>query len=353
MTSRSCRADVIRAAYARGFDMASDADRPFAPSARRRALARAAGLTGASPAIVAAAAWAGLLVALLLLGRALATTLAAWVAGAASTDAASPLVEDRSAHALSASSLPRELLVLALPALAAAAIAAFVAHVAQTRALWLPRRDVRGAPAPSSSRTQRAGLELAAAFAVGAVAVGWLWACAPRLARLVESPGDALWMLLAFAASLAAVWIVFGALDALLRHADLSRSLRMSAQDKREDERLAGADPRWAQRRRDAQRAPTSARDAVAGASLLLLGDGTAVAIAWDPARRPVPVRTATGTGARATQLLALARRSRIPVHRDTELAAALADSDGPVPEARWPRLAEIIAATTSRPSTI
>ncbi len=213
-----------------------------------------------------------------------------------------------------------------------------------------PSRRTAGA---TSSRTQRAGLDLAAAFAIGAVTVAWLWACAPRLARLVDEPAQAAWMVLAFAASLAAVWIVFGALDALLRHADLARSLRMSAEDKREDDRLAGADPRWAQRRRDAQRAPTSARDAVAGASLLLLGDDTAVAIAWDPVRRPVPVRTATGTGARATQLLALARRSRIPVHRDTELAAALVESDGPVPEARWSRLAEIVAATTRRTGSI
>lgn len=336
--------------------MASDADRPFAPSARRRALARAAGLTGASPALGAAAAWGGGLVAVVLLGRAIATKLAGWATAAASAGAPSPVrsaAEPAERDALSIEILPREVLALVLPALAAAALAAFVVHVAQTRAIWLPRRKLRGAPALSTSRTRRAGLDLAAAFAIGAVTVGWLWACAPRLARLVDEPGQAAWMLAAFAASLAAVWVVFGALDALLRHAELARSLRMSAQEQREDARLAGADPRWAERRRDAQRAVTPAREAVAAASLLLLGDGTAVAIAWDPVRRPVPVRTATGSGARATQLLALARRSRIPVHRDVELAAALADSDGPVPEARWSRLAEIVAATSGRASTI
>jgi flagellar biosynthesis protein FlhB len=345
--------------------MASGADRPFAPSPRRRALARAAGLTGASPAIVAAAAWAGALVALLLLGRAIAARLASWIATAASGEPAAlgtaapaggvadPARSGFDEVAASAASLPRELLALAVPALAAAALAAFVVHVAQTRALWFPRRKLRNAPALDTSRTQRAGLELAAAFAVGAVAVSWLWACAPRLARLVDEPAQAAWLLLAFAASLAVVWIVFGALDALLRHAELARSLRMTAQDKREDERLAGADPRWAQRRKDAQRTPTPARDAIAASSLLLLGDGTAVAIAWDPVRRPLPIRTATGTGARATQLLALARRARLPVHRDTELAAALAGDDGPVPESRWSRLAEIVAATARRTGSI
>lgn len=330
--------------------MASDADRPFAPSQRRRALARAAGHTAASPAVVAAAAWGGGLVAVLLLGRAIAAKLAAWVAAAASSGATTPPHES---SALSVGALPREVVALALPALAAAAIAALVAHVAQTRSIWLPRRKLRGAPTVSSSRTQRAGLDLAAAFAVGAVTVGWLWACAPRFAHLVDDPAQAGWMILAFAASLAIVWVMFGALDALLRHTELSRSLRMSAQDKREDERLAGADPRWARRRRDAQQSPAPVRDAVAAASLLLLGDGTAVAIAWDPVRRPVPIRTATGTGARATQLLALARRSRIPVHRDADLAAALAGSDGPVPEARWAHLAEIVAATSPRTGRI
>ena len=82
---------------------------------------------------------------------------------------------------------------------------------------------------------------------------------------------------------------------------------------------------------------------------MLLLGDGLAVAIAWEPARQPVPRRTARGAGPTATQLLALARRLAVPVHHDPALAAALADADGPVPAAHWPRLAEIIAATRPR----
>ena len=60
--------------------------------------------------------------------------------------------------------------------------------------------------------------------------------------------------------------------------------------------------------------------------------------------RRPIPTRLLEGRGARATQLLGLARRHRVPVHRDATLATALA-GEGPVPERDWPRLAEIIAA--------
>jgi flagellar biosynthesis protein FlhB len=81
---------------------------------------------------------------------------------------------------------------------------------------------------------------------------------------------------------------------------------------------------------------------------LLLLGDDLAVAIAWDPIHRPVPLRVATGRGPGATQLLGLARRRAIPVHRDAQLARLLA-SDGPVPEPHWPRIAEIVAAVRGR----
>src|SRR5690606_32740069 len=112
---------------------------------------------------------------------------------------------------------------------------------------------------------------------------------------------------------------------------------------KREDDRLAAADPRWRARRLAIARGTTS--DAVARATLLVLGDDVAVAIAWDAHRQPVPLRTAIGRGARATQLLGLARRHRVAVHREAALAARLADHEGPVPEAHWARLAEIVAA--------
>ncbi|MBX3161915.1 MAG: EscU/YscU/HrcU family type III secretion system export apparatus switch protein, partial [Deltaproteobacteria bacterium] len=232
---------------------------------------------------------------------------------------------------------------VALP-LGAVAAAAALAHVAQARTLWLPRRRVDGAPAldrGAGARVRRTGGELAAALAAGGVAVAWLWWCAPRLAALVEVPLAGGAMIASGLAALAIAWVAFGVVDALVRHAELAASLRMTARERREDERLAGGDPRWRRYRAKLGDAATS----VAGATVLLLGDGVAVAIAWDPMRRPVPMRTATGRGARATQLLGLARRHRVPVHRDHALAGALVDGEGPVPEARWVALAEIVAA--------
>ena len=353
--------------------------RPFPPSARRRALARAAGLSPASPVVVGAIAWIGALVGILVFGRAVAAQLGSWVAGACSaadgrdgsgsgaigvgdavgagSDAVRSGVVVHAGTAVGSGvhawrSAVTDVLAFVLPVLVAAALAALVAHVAQTRGFWMPRRNLRGAPELDTSRTQHAGLGIIGAIAMGAVTLAWLWAVAPRLALLVQHPAAGALMLAGFLGTLAAVWIGLGVLDALLRHAELARSLRMTAAEKREDERLAGADPRWRARRAEAARGP-SVRDAVAGASVVLLADGVAVAVAWDSVRRPVPVRTAIGRDARATQILGLARRHRIAVHRDPELAVALADGDGPVPEARWARLAEIIAATGRRTGSI
>ena len=402
--------------------------RPFPPSPRRRALARQAGLHAASPLITgAAAATAALLAAATTASSAIARLAAAVVAAcraagtrsmtataqpavgssaaagstplhdvAASAGSAAPSQAAAAAHAvhaaagsaarlqaaatahavppggdaLSSSALPvGELLhaiaSVALPILGAAAIAAMVAHLAQTRAPWLPRRRIRGAPALEAGaipRVRRAGGELAAATAIAAVAFGWLWWIVPRLAALstidpvaaaspvATSPllAGAAALLVSLAAALTVAWIALGAVDALVRHAALTRALAMTSTEKREDDRLAGADPRWRARRAAIQRGPQLA-GSVAGASLLLLGDDAAVAIAWDPLRRPVPVRTATGRGPRARQLLGLARRHRIAVHRDPALAAALVDGDGPIPEPHWRRLAEVIAATRGR----
>ncbi len=405
--------------------------RPFPPSPRRRALARQAGLHAASPLVTgAAAATAALLAAGALaprivdqLGHAIvaavdhagrpeptqwwASPTPAATKGSAATATGRPATEtDAPATATDApaeptstqidaplvpDALPRTVIALVLPILTAAALAALLAHLVQTRAAWLPRRRVDGAPAlaqGSIARVRRAGGELASAVALAGVAFGWLWWMAPRLAALwaigplgpsaarhapalpgvapatpdiapaVHAVGHAAAatspllaaaaaLLVSLAVALALAWLALGVIDALVRHAALRRALGMTSTEKREDDRLAGADPRWRARRAAVLRGPRAA-DAMASASLLILGDDTAVAIVWDPRRRPIPLRVATGRGPRATQLLGLARRHRVAVHRDPALAAALVDGDGPVPEPHWPRLAEVIAATRS-----
>lgn len=332
-------------------------DRPFPPSPRRLGLARRAGIHAASPVVVGAAACAAVVLALAVLGGAMAERLGGALASACAVAGADDAIIAPSPSLAPAAPrtamiepahLADAVLALALPLLAAAALAALIAHLAQTRTLWLPRRRLEGAPAPDrggSARVRRAGVDLIAATIIGLVAFAWLWWIAPRLAALpVAGIGAGAALVASALAAIAIAWVAIAACDALLRHAELARTLRMSAREKREDDRLAAADPRW--RRLRTRREP-EARTAVAGATLLLLGDDAAIAIAWDPHRRPIPLRTASGRGARATQLLGLARRHRIPVHRDPHLAE-LIFGDGPIPETHWARLAELVAALRS-----
>jgi len=261
---------------------------------------------------------AALLLAALGLGRAIAARLGEMTVAA--TRAPSPGARP------GVSGFAGDVLGLALPLLGAAAIAAFVAHVAQTRALFLPRREVAHAPAAPRDRDYRG---VAFAAAIGGVAFGWLWRAAPALAAPDALPAAAITLVIAAAA--------IAALDAIARSVRHTQALRMTAQDRREDARLAGADPRWRELR--AKLANDPALD-VARASLVLLGDGVAAAIEYHPTRAPRPRVVASG------QLLGLARRYAIPVQRDAALAALPV---GDVPERHWPRLAEIVAAVSSR----
>lgn len=367
-------------------------ERPFPPSARRLGLARAAGLTPQSPLLVGAAACIGAVTAVAIVGHVMFVRLGASLRSALSaadgstasfgasigangasgaSGGASLAIEstqfgangvglatastDIGASGVTGATVTvnaRDLVVaiasLALPILGAIAIAALVVHLAQTRAVWLPRRKLPTAPAEDPQRGTRGALAIANGLVIGAVAVTWLFAMAPRIAALTISPASGALLVASFLVALAITWVALGAVDALVRYAGHVQSLRMTPAEQREDQRLSGADPRWRARREKLARGEP-VRDAIAGASVLVLGDGLAVAVAWDPVRRPVPTRMATGRAARATQLLGLARRHSIAVHRDTELATLLATGEGPIPERHWPHLADVIAATRRR----
>lgn len=342
--------------------------RPFPPSPRRRALARQAGLSSASPLLVGGFACVAALFAVVVVAKRAAEALGATIVDACNRPAladpnvsratpsdasrfADPTMDHTHDSVLDASAsiagITRVVIDVALPFLVAAGVVAIIAQLAQTRSLWFPRRRIDHAPALPRARGTRFALDITAAIVVGATAFAWLWLVAPRLALLVGErglvPGVAA-ALAAFLATIAIAWVAIGVGDALVRHLQLANAMRMTAQEKRYDDRLATADPRWAQRRRALARAPIAA-PAIARSTLLLVGDDVGVAIVWDPTRQPIPLRTAVGRRAKATQLLALARRQQLPVHRDPDLAAALVDAEGAVPEAHWARLADIIAA--------
>lgn len=347
-------------------------DKPFPPSARRLGLARQAGLTAASPVLVAGLAAAAVAIVVVTVAGSWsalsdavtsACTFGGGTAGGGAGGAgvggagAAGAVGIGDARLATVLDLPRAVLTFAAPILAAAALAALFAHLAQTRALWLPRRRIDHAPALDrgpAARTRSAAFDLLAVTVSGAVAFAWLWLLAPRIARLVElEPREMLVAVGALGASLVATvactWIAIGVLDALARHLELGNALAMTTTEKREDDRLSAADPRWARQRAlaagDASSEGLALSNAVAACAVVILGDDLAVAIAWDATRRPIPTRVAIGRRARATQLVGLARRHRIAVHRDPALARALGDGEGPVPDARWRDLADVLVA--------
>ena len=136
---------------------------------------------------------------------------------------------------------------------------------------------------------------------------------------------------------------MIGAIDALGRRLALGRALRDDR--RRAAARTIGCPPPIRGGPRSA--APLARDDvgvAVAGATLVVLGDDLAVAIAWHPVRCPNPVRVASGHGARASQIVAYARRYQVAIHREPALASLVSHHTA-ISEEAWPRLAEIIAA--------
>lgn len=312
-------------------------------------------MSAASPVLVAGMALAAVVLAIVyarfVLGTSITAALDSAARGTASfSDAA--IARDATVAARSAVD---SLLAIATPIVLAAAIAALLVHLSQTRTLWFPRRRLDNAPALDNgpiTRVRTATFELASATVIGGGTFAWLWTFAPRIATLVEQEPRA--MLAGFGslgvsalAAIAIAWVALGILDALTRQLALANALRMTAAEKKEDDRHGAADPRWARARSLLDRAPEgeALSNLVAGSSVVVIGDDTAIAIAWDAILRPIPTRVAVGRRARATQLIGLARRHRIAVHRAPQLAHALAGDDGPVPEAQWRALAEILAA--------
>ena len=300
-------------------------------------------MTAASPLLVAGLACAAVAIVASAGGGALRDAVRAACRGAAVLPDARALVS--------------QVLGIALPIVGAAAIAAVAAQLAQTRALWVPRRRIAHAPTidrGAGARMRGTAFDLVAVAVAGAVAFGWLWSVAPRLALLFElAPDDLLGASTAlgasFIAALAIAYLGVGVVDAVARQVELADALAMTAAEKREDDRLTSADPRWARQRallaRDTASEGAALAASVAGCAVVILGDDLAIAVAWDATRRPIPTRVALGRHARATQLVGLARRHRIAVHRDPDLARALGDGEGPVPEARWRALADVLAA--------
>jgi flagellar biosynthesis protein FlhB len=326
-------------------------DRSIAPSPRRLALARRAGFIPRSALLVGAAAWAGAVLGLVIVARRGADAIDAAIrAGADAAAAPSPDLAS-----VSAAGVVGAIVGLLAPLAVGAACGALALHLAQTRALALPRRDVPGAPRAARGLDRRgadAGLRGARAVLVGGTAVVWLWA---RRADLVDvaalAPAAGLAAAGALAVSalahLAAALLVAGALDLgveVLRHRADVKMTRVEAAD---DARAAGVDPRW---RRERTRGEPDA--AIKTARLVVTGDGAVAAVRYHPRVWPRPTVVAAGRGLDGTRVLELARRHRVAIAHAPRVARALAGarSGDAIPDAVTAELAELVAATEPAP---
>ena len=327
-------------------------NRPHPPSARRLAEARRAGRIAWSPALVGAAAIAGGAAAVAAIGAAwLDAAGAALAAGATASGSADPIT---AASSLRARDVIADLAALVVPLLVLAAAAAVLAHLAQTRGLWIPRRRTHQLPPAVDDAARRTGLAALAFTRGAAVAIVAGTVVASSAALLAFHAGrpaaatGALFGTLAISvlAAAAATAVALATVDWLERARRLRADLAMSARDLRDERRETEADPRW---RRARARAHADDDDlAVRTALVVVVADDLAAALAWHPRWQPVPLVTTAARGRAALRLIALARRHKIPLHRDPALAAELAPLAGrSAPDHLHPALARLIVAVT------
>jgi flagellar biosynthesis protein FlhB len=323
-------------------------DRTVAPTPRRIALARRAGMVPRSALLVGAAAWAGAAIGLwLAAARARAALEAALRAGAAAAAAPDPAIA-----AVDMTAVVGAIGGLVAPLAIGAVAGALALHLAQTRALALPRRTLPGAPRPGRGVDRRAGdagLRAVRAVIVVVTAAAWCWAHRADVVELAALPPAAAMtgaaaLAISALAHLAAALLVGGALDlgaAVLRH---RADLRMTVAEAADDARAAGVDPRW-RRERSRGAAVADPVAAVRTARLVVTGDGAA-AVRYHERIWPRPTVVATGRRVDAARLLELARRHRVPIHHAPALARALGGvrAGDAAPDAVLPALAELVA---------
>lgn len=334
------------------------------PTPRRLRRARDEGDSGASPYATQAVAF---LVAVVLAPAAGVAT-----AERASRDlraAMQVVVPSAAMSRLDPFRLAFEIIGLTAPLLAAVALAAAVAHGAQTAGAVVARRLApnfgRLDPAAglkaifSRVRVFAVARSLAAALAVGALAAWALrehvsgWArLAGRLARVAPAISAAASSL---AVQTACVGLVLGAIDLVfMRHAWLGR-LRMTKEEVRREHRDAEGDPQTkSARERAYQEMLAQATVAnVRSASVVVVNPThLACALRYDARQGDeAPVVTAKGEGRLAVRIARAAHDHCVPLVRDVALARALVELEigDEIPEALYEAVAGILSEISSR----
>jgi len=330
-----------------------------APTPRRLAEARRHGEVAISRDLVSAMATAAAVGALLVTGpSSVARILVYWKSALAAAGAAGP------PGAALPSGLSISVHALAAP-LAAGAVAALLAGLAQTRGLLTlaaaePRLD-RLSPSEGLRRIWTGdGLFQVGKGLVKAVAVGVLawWVVRPELPGVAGLAGATPRTVLGAVGALSARLAVAVALAALaLAVADYAvvrrahrRRLRMTREEVRREHKEAEGDPAHRAERRRLQREILEQRMIadVRKADLVVVNpDHIAVALRYDARADTAPVVVASGERLLAAQIKQIAREAGVPIFRDVTLARSLRRlPDGEeIPAALYEAVAELLRA--------
>jgi flagellar biosynthesis protein FlhB len=327
------------------------------PTPRRLREARRRGEVARSADLGAAAALAGGLAALAVVGpdllRDVARELRSRLALAAG-GAADPAAAVAAAGAL--------LLRLALPvggaaAAAAAAAGAWQAGFAVVPAALRPRpgrldpgAGLRRLCAPASAA--RAGLGVLKAATLAGVCAAWWSGAAASVGELPRASGSAALaaagpLLTPLALRLALAVAALGAADLVVERARWRKALRMTRDEVRRERREDEGDPAPRAERRRRHRALLEAAPLARATVVVVNPTHVAVALRHDRAGGGAPRVLAKGAGAAAARIRSAARRAGVPVVRDPPLARALhrlAEIGDEIPEELYEAAAVVLA---------
>jgi len=317
-------------------------DKSFEPTPRKLEQARERGDVAKSNDVTAAAAYLGLLAALLALGpeagRGFAEALAPFIGRA---DALSGVLLGPGGLALGGAMVGSALLSVA-PLLLVPAAAALGALLAQQAIVAAPEKLMPKLSriSPLSNAQQKFGLTGLVEFAKSAVKLAlvsgavWLWllAEAETLTALAARDGRGLGarlgdILVSLLIVVSAIAVGIAALDWVWQRFDHARKLRMTMEEMRKESRESDGDPQMrASRRRRAEEIATNRMMLeVPKADVVIVNpEHYAVALKWSRKTGSAPVCVAKGVDDVAARIRAKAAEAGVPIHRDPPTARAL-----------------------------
>ncbi|HET7752401.1 MAG TPA: EscU/YscU/HrcU family type III secretion system export apparatus switch protein [Anaeromyxobacteraceae bacterium] len=305
------------------------------PTPKRLQDARRRGEIATSRELTSAAALVAGLIAIALTGPSVVAKLAAHLRGMLAAAPRGDLAPD--AALLMAT---QQLAGSALAPLAGAAIAACACGALQTRALFAPKavavRWSRVSPVAgmrrlfSTSQLAVGALGICKVVAIallawtqrdelGRASAALAQGCSP--AALVPAVPAAIGPL---AFRLCGLLAVFGVGDLLLARRRHERSLRMTPDEIRREQKEQDGDPQHKAERRRAHRSIASAAPAARATCVVVNPTHIAVALHHEPGSDDAPVVLAKGSGEQARRIRVDALRAAVPIVKDVALARAL-----------------------------